>query len=251
MAPLSHNQAKQIRLLHQKKHREERNLFLAEGGKTVKEVLKSGWKAEALVCSSHFFEENKQSINSWGGEFYIVSPDVLSGLSSLTTNTDALMVVQQMPILEKAKADAPLWLIVDGLSDPGNLGTIIRLADWFGLKEVICTPPTVEWYNPKTIIASMGSFLRIQQVRMPIAALAASGRPIFGADMQGQSVYQFTFPTACALVIGHESHGLSDGWKEILNNKITIPKFGQAESLNAAMATGILLSHWKRGNFND
>ena len=138
-----------------------------------------------------------------------------------------------------------LWLALDQISDPGNLGTIIRLADWFGLKEVICVGSVVEWYNPKVIASTMGSFLRIRQVVADAASLQKADRPWFAADMNGQNLYDFRFPEQATLVIGSEANGLRPEWLQKKESVLSIPSFGKAESLNAAMATGIFLNHWR------
>ena len=157
------------------------------------------------------------------------------------------MAQQQTP-LKKAPFDAPLWLVLENISDPGNLGTLIRLADWFGLDSLVCMGNCVDWYNPKVIAASMGSFLRIKQVISVPDVLLSSDRILVSADMDGQNLYTFSFPQKAALLIGNEAAGLSEIWLKEPAKRLSVPAFGKAESLNAAMAGGIILSHWKKQN---
>jgi TrmH family RNA methyltransferase len=246
MQILSQALAKQIRLLHQKKYREIENLFLVEGGKPVLELLGSDWKIRNLICTETFLEKNNFRLQNPVFPIHLCDEAQLSFLSNLETNRDALALVEKPENPQNPNSENQLWLVLDQISDPGNLGTIIRLADWFGLLEVITVGPTVEWYNPKVINASKGSFLRVRQVKSDISFILNSGRTIYPADMNGQSLHEFTLPAKpFVFVIGQESHGISPEWKKPGISAVTIPSFGKAESLNAAMATGILLNHWR------
>lgn len=248
MNVLSQNRAKHIRSLQQKKARQENGLFLVEGAKTILETLHSGWPATDLVGTSRFWKENENRLNLSGLECWEASETQLSGLGSFQNNNAALLVARQKPALPSPSENEALWLVLEDIADPGNLGTIIRLADWFGLNQVICLGNTVEWYNPKVISSTMGSFLRIQQVRCPAQLIHQKNRPWFAADMEGKSLYgDFQFPEKASLLIGNEAKGLSEIWLGNKDSRISIPRFGQAESLNAAMATGIILSHWRAG----
>jgi TrmH family RNA methyltransferase len=246
MQILSQALAKQIRLLQQKKFRDKEKLFLAEGAKPVIELLQSDWKIKYLIGTATFFERPGLPSDRFPDGTFEVSEKNLSSIGSLETNRDALAVVEMPGNAKLPNPDLPLWLVLDQLSDPGNLGTIIRLADWFGLPEIITTGQTVEWYNPKVINASMGSFLRVRQVKSDAETILPSGRAVYTAEMGGQSLYEFRLPgKPMVLVIGQESHGISAAWKKAGTQALSIPRFGEAESLNAAMATGILLNHWR------
>jgi TrmH family RNA methyltransferase len=248
MNVLSQNRAKHIRSLQQKKARQESGLFLVEGSKTILETLAAGWPVTDLVATPRFWAEHENLLVDSDLETWEASEEQLSGLGSFQNNNAALLVARQKPAQSLPLAKENLWLVLEDISDPGNLGTIIRLADWFGLKQVICLGNTVEWYNPKVIASSMGSFLRIEQVRCPAEAILQKERPWFAADMEGKSVYgDFKFPERASLLIGNEAKGLSEKWLSSPRNRLSIPRFGQAESLNAAMATGIILSHWRAG----
>jgi len=250
MQKLSLAKAKQIKGLHQKKIREETNLFLVEGAKPVLELLVSDWKIEMLVISNSFYGDCQNVILEIAHKVFVCSEDELSQISTFKTNNKALAVVSKKTPNQTGPGEtADLWLVLDGIADPGNLGTIIRLADWFGLQEVITIGDGVEWYNPKVIAASMGSFLRINQVKTDASNLLLSDRKPFVADLNGTSLYDFTFPEKSMLVIGNEAKGPSEIWKKKGVQSITIPAFGQAESLNAGIATGIFLNHYRFRKF--
>jgi RNA methyltransferase, TrmH family len=245
MTGLSQNRAKQIRALHQKKYRQESGLFLVEGAKAVYETMEEGWPCESLVCTEKFLKASNKATEFFHQEILICSEDQLSTLGNFQTNNAALLIARQKSPELMPDPDQKLWIALDEISDPGNLGTIIRLADWFGLKEVICLGNCVEWYNPKVISSTMGSFLRIQKVVAEPDWLKSADRPWFAADLSGQNLYDFRFPGRSTLVIGSESNGLSEEWIQKNDSILSIPSFGKAESLNAAIATGIFLNHWR------
>ena len=248
MNGLTQARAKQIRALRQKKDREEQGLFLVEGAKAVAEAVRAGWSCNTLLCTEAFLEKNPGLPLGKVPEIMHCSEQVLSETGNFKTNNAAILVAVQKPAISVPDADAALWLALENISDPGNLGTLIRLADWFGLKQIICLGNGVEWYNPKVISASMGSFLRISQVNMSEKSLLASGRQLLSADMEGENLYTFSFPEKAALLIGNEAAGLSAQWLKPPAKRLSIPSFGAAESLNAAIAGGIILSHWKQKN---
>lgn len=247
MQVISHARAKQIRALHQKKQRSLEGLFLVEGAKAVLEVLAADWHTEFLVVSEDFARLHPEATSTPGVPCFLAPAAQLHTLSTFQTNQAAIALVRQKQPLPKPVSTAGLWLAVDRLSDPGNLGTIIRLADWFGLEEVMCIGDCVEWYNPKVIAASMGSFLRINPVAVQPASLPeiCKNRAVLAADMDGTSLYEMAFPASCVVVIGNESHGIGAEIAALAKARISIPRFGGAESLNAAMATGIILSQWR------
>jgi TrmH family RNA methyltransferase len=247
MNGLSQNKAKQRRALQQKKAREESGLFLVEGGKTVLETLDASWPCESLVCTEKFLSEHKNILDSLQTEVFLCGEPQLNQLGTFKTNNTALLVARQSPPEKQPGDSQKLWLALEDISDPGNLGTIIRLADWFGLKEVICLGNCVEWFNPKVVAATMGSFLRIKEVIMTREEFVGKGRPWFAADMNGKNLYDFRFPGKSTILIGNEARGLDPFWLQKPESILSIPAFGKAESLNAAMATGIFLNHWRSG----
>jgi TrmH family RNA methyltransferase len=157
------------------------------------------------------------------------------------------IALQKKP--HEPKTNPGIILALDGISDPGNLGTLIRIADWYGITDIVCSVGSVDWYNPKAISASMGSFTRVNgfYTDLPTFLKSRKNTEIFGALMNGTSVHSITFPLGGILVIGSESHGISRDVTKCLTKKITIPRFGNAESLNAAIAGAIILDRWKGG----
>lgn len=250
MNGLTQARAKQIRALRQKKDREEQGLFLVEGAKAVMESILAGWPCRTLVCTENFLAKNPKIPSGGIPEILLCSEQTLSDSGNYKNNNAAILVAEQKPAISVPDPNAAFWLVLENISDPGNLGTLIRLADWFGLREIICLGNGVEWYNPKVIAASMGSFLRVREVNMSEQNLLASGRQLLSADMQGENLYTFSFPEKAALLIGNEAEGLSSQWLKTPAKRLSIPSFGSAESLNAAMAGGIILSHWKQQQLN-
>jgi TrmH family RNA methyltransferase len=249
MQIISQNKSKQIRSLHQKKFRESSGLFLVEGAKTVLELLASDWQVEQLVATEDFISANSRSLADFQSITSFCNKEQLTSLSTFHTNQDVLDVARKKPFSLEPDAKQKFWLVLESLSDPGNLGTIIRLADWFGLHEIILAGETVDWYNPKVISSSMGSFLRIRCVNQSEKQLLDFKRPVFAAHMEGTNLYDFDFPGQFAFVIGNEARGLSETMLNSIKQKISIPAFGSAESLNAAMASGIILNQWQFQNF--
>lgn len=247
MQVLSQAKAKQIRLLHQKKHREEQSSFLVEGAKAVIETLNSDWEVLLAAGTAKFLVSHKNQVENHLDRFFQVEEEQLRQISTFQTNDSALCIVRFPKPEKKPDSDAPLWLAVEEIRDPGNLGTIIRLADWFGLSQLLCLGDCVEWFNPKVISSSMGSFLRVRPIGYTKENLVSqTDRSVIAAHMVGKSLYQFTFPQKSTLVIGNEAQGISDFLLQKASS-VCIPGFGPAESLNAAMATGILLNHWRFG----
>lgn len=209
-------------------------MFLVEGNKNIAEVLNSAYKITDL------FSINPAAFNI--GEATRVSEKELKKISFLQHPKDSVALCK---ILAPTEVEANINIILDGIQDPGNLGTIIRLADWFGIEQIVCSEDTVDLYNPKVIQASMGSFTRVNVVYKNILEFIENSRnPTFGADMDGESIYKFTFPEKFNLVLGNEGNGVRAITEKLLMKKITIPRFGKnrmTESLNVSMAAGIIL----------
>ena len=237
---VSKSQQKQILQLKQKKYRQKFGLFVAEGTKVVEELLASNWKCSSLFSQKDHF--HPQAIP--------VDLKTMKQITHFKTPSPFLGVfeIPEPPIVPPS----PITLAVDGVGEPGNLGTILRLCDWFGVDELICSAETVDCFNPKVVQASMGSIARVScRYETNLAScLTALEKPIFGADGTGKSLYQTQLPKAATYVFGSESHGLSKVVKGLLEAKIAIPNLrsGQgAESLNVATATAIFLSEIFRG----
>lgn len=241
---ISKNQQKLIRALGQKKQRKLHKQFLVQGEKNVVELLNSNLTAVHVFAVPEFIEQHSEQLSS----IPVTETDEasLTKVSTLTANNSVIAIVEQPA--QTVLTSKGIQLVLDGVSDPGNLGTIIRLADWFGIKQLILSHDCADPYNPKTISATMGSFCRINAVNADLTEyLTETNLPVYGAYLGGENVHQTKFEEDLILVMGSESHGIRPHLESLITKKITIPSFGQAESLNVAMATGIILDNVKRG----
>lgn len=234
---LTAHKIKILQSLYKKKFRQKYNLFLVEGNKTIKEIPLSRYKIQEI------FTVNPSELGIDGVKIIEISDSELKKISFLQHPKDSVAVCE---LLEpKFLADVPIQLVLDGIQDPGNLGTIIRLADWFGIEQIICSEDTVDFYNPKVIQASMGSFLRVNINYQNVENyLQNSTAAIIGTDMDGEDFYHFDFPEKFNLILGNEGNGIRPNIEQLLTDKITIPRFGKSkstESLNVSMAAGIIL----------
>ena len=237
---LSKSQIKLITSLKQKKYRLQHGFFVVEGIKTIKELLQSKLMLQALYTTETFNIDAKDEI--------LISQTDLKRISFLTTPNKALAVFK----IPKPKSINTNGLIValDAVRDPGNLGTIIRLCDWFGIKDLVCSQETVDCFNPKVIQATMGSITRVNISYVDLVEfLNEVELPVFGAFMEGETVYKKQLPNSGILVMGNEANGISKQVEATIDEKISIPRFGDlqaTESLNVATATAILLSEFRR-----
>ena len=243
---LSKNEVKYIQSLGHKKRRDEERLFLMEGSKVVAELLTHySSHVVRLYATETFFQQHPSAKNIV--QHHIVSEDELARISQLQTPNQALALLHYF---EEFTPEAPFtdWsLVLDGIRDPGNMGTIIRLADWFGIKTIICSPDCAEIYNPKVVQATMGSIMRVTVLEKELSSFLANQQlPVVGAVLGGEELSSFEFPKAGFLVIGNESNGIREDVISLLTDKLMIPRFGEAESLNAAIATSIFLWELKR-----
>ena len=240
------NDIKLYRSLKQKKFRKEYQLFVVEGKKGVEEAIKSKLKIEAILSSDKNFSLNQPKAE-------IVSQKDISTISSLKNAPDTLCIVHY-PKYQKLDVNSlkdELILILDDLQDPGNLGTIIRIADWYGIKNIICSNETVDQYNSKTIQATMGSYARINLHYTDLEEFLPEYKntcqlPVYATLLEGENIYNAELSKNGAIIIGNEGNGISSSIKKISTNRITIPKFGKAESLNAGIATAIVCSEFRR-----
>jgi len=239
---VSKNQIKFISSLHQKKNRIANQLFLAEGIKVIQELLKSNFIVEHIYSTEPLFDGIAINLKS------IVSESDLKKISALSTPNNCLAVFKiptSLPILDKG-----LILALDDIRDPGNLGTILRLCDWFGISQVICSEQTVDLYNPKVVQATMGSISRVNVNYVNLKSfLENSSLPIFGTFMDGSNVYKQVLPKDAIVIMGNEANGISQEIEKCIKNRLTIPRFGDlqlTESLNVASATAIILSEFRR-----
>ena len=237
---LSKNHIKLITSLSQKKYRQKHKLFVVEGVKVVQEFLNSSYELDIVFSSDTDFSSTNKFIE--------VTDQELKKISSLKNPNKVLAIFkipnQINPIM------GGLILALDSINDPGNLGTIIRLCDWFGIEQLVCSNETVDCFNSKVVQASMGSLTRVAVSYLDLKKyLQNASVPIFVADMDGLDVYKTKLPDSALLVLGNEANGISDEIKQLVTTKITIPRFGafqQTESLNVATASAILLSEFRR-----
>ena len=244
---LSKNTVKFIKSLHQKKYRLESGKFFVEGEKSVVEVLQSNFTVDLLLVTQEFATKHAALLSGKAFEVLFVTPNQLEQLGQYQSNDAALAVVQMKPNQAFLPEKGELILALDEVRDPGNLGTIIRIADWYGIKKLIFSSHTAEFYNPKVIQSSMGSFTRVQFYYGDLAQAFQEWKlPVYGAFLEGESIHELTNPTPGVLLLGNESQGISKEVEKWVSSKITIPSFGKAESLNVAIATAIFCDNFKR-----
>lgn len=235
---LSKNQVKLIQKLHHKKYRNELNLFIVEGKKSINEFLQAGYTPQLLIGTEAFTTNVPQHLIT------PVSKDELRKVSALQNPDEGLAVFEQPK--HKGILQEGVIVALDNVQDPGNLGTIIRLCDWFGVETLLCNTQTVDCYNPKVVQASMGSLTRVAVHYLDLAAfLTTTALPVYTMDLEGENLYTATFPKDCILILGNEANGISSEVRALSNEVITIPRFSQhqrTESLNVAMAGAIILS---------
>ncbi|BAV08182.1 tRNA (guanosine(18)-2'-O)-methyltransferase [Filimonas lacunae] len=216
----------------------EAGLFVVEGPKLVEELLQSGFEVKTVYATADWCKAHPKVVT------IEVTADDLAKLSHHQTPNQVLAVAVQQVQNGLPTLKDNVTLVLDGIQDPGNLGTIIRIADWFGIRQIVATDDTVELYNPKVIQSTMGSFLRVKVWYSDVAKLLSESTvPVYGALLNGTNVFQHPAVKEGLLVIGNESKGIRENIMPRITHAITIPRIGEAESLNAAVATGILLSH--------
>ena len=248
---LSKSQISLLKSLQHKKDRREQGLFLVEGYKSVVEFINSAYQVQTVYYTASFVPKVlklSQKIN-----LCEISVTDLEKISTLKTPQEviALVNIPSLQALNNAKFKQKFSLVLDGIQDPGNMGTIIRTADWFGITEIICSDDTVDVYNPKVVQASMGSLSRINVHYTDLAAvLPTLGLPLFGAMLDGENIYTADFGAEGLVIMGNEGNGLRPGIERLVTKKITIPRIGKAESLNVGIATAIFCSEINRKSYN-
>ncbi|MBK9275989.1 MAG: RNA methyltransferase [Flavobacteriales bacterium] len=238
---------KLTRALLERRHRRTEGAFLVQGRKLVDEALRSGWTVRFVVAT----EEVARAADIPDHLVRIAPPHRLERLGTFEQGNELIAVVDlPRPGTDGPLGDGELVLALDGVADPGNLGTIIRLADWFGVRRIWCAEGSVDPFNPKTVQASMGSVLRVEvfTVRLPdrLAQARREGASVYAADMAGAPVFEVGLQRPAVLVLGSESHGLSEAVKEQAGVRLRVPGGGGAESLNVAMAATALCMEFER-----
>lgn len=241
---LSKNEIKFIRNLSQKKFRQSEGFFVAEGVKLVTEMLTSDYKLYKIY-STEAFKNKFKSL-----EIELITQDELIKISNLVTPNEVLAIFYTKN--EKFQPTEDLVLALDDINDPGNLGTIIRLCDWFGVRQIVCSMNTVDVYNQKVVQATMGSLSRVKVIYTDLYEfLTQTDAEIFATTLQGKNIYTTSKPQKTVLIVGNEANGIQPKILALVKNHITIPAFGtnpQTESLNVANATAIVLNEWRRNS---
>lgn len=240
-------QVKEIKSLQLKKNRVQHQRFLVEGAKSVLELIDSKLEIISLLYTSEFISNHSTASQLSPFEQFEVPVSTLEKLGSFKSNDQALAVVKSLPNTPiEAKKDEYV-LILDDVRDPGNLGTIIRIADWYGIDKIVVSETTAELYNPKVISATKGSFTRVNVYYTDlIEYLNNYSGSVYGAFMDGQTIHSIDFAKGGLIVMGNESNGVSDQLSKYITNKITIPRYGNAESLNVAIATAVICDNMCR-----
>ena len=253
---LSKNQIKFLTALKQKKFREEHRLFIAEGNKIISELLNSSIRVKEVYVIPTALENLKKKD---GVEFIEIKPEELERISALITPNE-MIAVCEIPEheLQVQALKNKLTLVLDTIKDPGNLGTIIRIADWFGIETLVCGNESADAFNPKVVQATMGSIARIKIHYVDLKEFLRLNQkelklPVYGALLEGESLYTSMLSSAAFILIGNESKGISADIIPYITHKITIPSFshfksipGETESLNAAVATAVICSEFRR-----
>jgi TrmH family RNA methyltransferase len=240
---LSKNQIKLITSLQQKKQRIAHQLFFAEGIKVIQELVESKFELVHLFTTQNDFQEvsNEKKIS--------ITESELKKITALATPNTCLAAFK-IPI-EKIITETGLILALDSIRDPGNLGTILRLCDWFGIEQLICSKETVDIYNPKVVQATMGSIARVNLSYIDLESFISQTQlPVFGTFMDGTNIYKTDLPQKGIIIMGNEANGISPEIEKLVKNRLSIPRFGtlqKTESLNVATATAIVLSEFRRG----
>ncbi|MES2558331.1 MAG: RNA methyltransferase [Bacteroidota bacterium] len=240
--------AKLIQSLKDKRNRQESGLFVIEGAKIVAELPASKITVKSLFATRNWLDANEKLFSDV--DKVEVTEQQLKQISFLQTPQQVLALAH-LPQQEFSvnELQSQFSIVLDTLQDPGNLGTIIRIADWYGIKHIVCSTDSADVFNPKVIQATMGSFLRVNIVYTSLETMLAENKlPVFGAVMNGENLYRTTIPSKGLLMIGNEGSGIDQGLLKYVSNPITIPRQGGAESLNAGIATAVICDAWARQN---
>jgi TrmH family RNA methyltransferase len=240
---ISKAQIKWVKSLQLKKYRQEEQCFVVQGRKGVLELLKSDFQVEFMAATEQALEKISSKIR---GEIStaVASEKELEMMGSFESNDSILAVARMKQVTMPVPNTHEYFIVLDDIRDPGNLGTIIRTADWFGIRKIIASEHTADLYNPKVISSTMGSFCRVEVCYTNLVFyLSDCEVPVYGAFLSGSNVHGERFSTGGLIVIGNESKGVSPAVEEFIRHRISIPGSGKAESLNAAIATGIILDN--------
>ena len=249
---LSKNKIKFINSLKLKKFRDEYKLFIDEGDKLVKDLISGGYLIQEIYCTQKWLQNYPISRNILLNE---INEEELSRISQLSTPNQVLAIASyQEKSINYDKIFQNLSLMLDEIKDPGNLGTIIRIADWFGISDIICSENSVDIYNPKVVQSTMGSIARVKVHYTNLADFlkkCPDNIPVYGTVLDGNNIYEQDLSKNGIIIVGNESRGISENLLQYITNKLLIPSYAQnlenkAESLNASVATAIVCAEFKR-----
>jgi TrmH family RNA methyltransferase len=250
---LSKNRLRDLLQLHQKKHREQDGLFLAEGAKIIPELLHSNFPINEIFALQNWVDLNQAMLSKRSIPVRVITQQDLERLSQLQNPQEVIALCSKHNDEHILLKSGALYLFLDSIRDPGNMGTIMRLADWFGIDAIFASNDCVEWTNPKVIQASMGSFIRMRPPYVDAASFLKDSSlvcPVYATDLEGENIYKSSFKPEGLLIISNEAHGLNPELEKWVNKKIHIPaapkEGGMAESLNAAIAAAVVLGEFYR-----
>ncbi len=246
---ISKQQIRFIKRLQYKKYRKKEQAFLVEGEKCVEELLNSGYRTRVIVATPEYLYKKRQSLKKFKGDLYEADAELLHSIGTLKTNQD-ILAVAAIAENEIFTIRDEIVIALDDLQDPGNLGTIIRVADWYGIHKILLSENSVDMYNPKVIHATMGSFVRVRLYYCDLPKTLGRFKEIvkYGAFMHGENVHKLKILPPAILITGNEAHGISRKVAALVDHRIHIPRTGGAESLNAAIATAIICDNVFRNN---
>lgn len=240
---ISKAQLKWVKSLQLKKYRQEEQCFVVQGKKGVLELLKSDFHVEFIAATEQTLEKLSSKIR---GEISteVASEKEIEMMGSFESNDSILAVARIKQVTMPVPNADEYFIVLDDIRDPGNLGTIIRTADWFGIRKIVASEQTTDLYNPKVISSTMGSFCRVEVCYTNLVFYLSDCQvPVFGTFLTGSNIHEERFPKGGLIVIGNESKGISPDVEQLVRHRISIPGSGKAESLNAAIATGIILDN--------
>ncbi|REA57526.1 RNA methyltransferase [Dyadobacter luteus] len=247
---LSKNRIKYINSLKIKKYRQLNQSFIIEGAKSVLELIRSDFDVEFVLATQEFQQKYSSILSQHKTVIETVTLTELEGLGSFQTNDSCLAVAKIKENIFLDASESEYVIVLDDINDPGNLGTIIRIADWYGINKIVCSNSTTDLYNPKVIAASKGSFTRVKLYYTDLAEYLgkhAGNKTVIGAFLGGHSLYDFQFsPKGGYIIMGNEANGVGEDVETYVREKVTIPRFGEAESLNVGIATAVILDNLRR-----
>jgi TrmH family RNA methyltransferase len=247
---ISRQKLKLIKSLQLKKYQKQEQKFLVEGEKSVLEILDSRYKINTLLATKRFLRSYQYLFQEKYFEVVEAGVDELTRAGTLKTSNHAIAVVEIPETEDRDLSAIPILPVFESLQDPGNLGTILRTCDWYGLDTIVLSNDSVDVYNPKVIQASMGSFIRVSVVYRDLEEfLSQTDVPIYGTKTRGEIIYKITWPRKLIILFGNESRGIPERLDPFISKVISIPKSGEAESLNVGIATAVILDNLQRKSF--